>query len=1095
MSVRQRYWRRSVASVTLFSLVFAQTMPSAYAASTDLADIPMNVKNSVKPNVAVILDNSQSMDAFMAGTLVAGNDPNTRGNIGRSVMRDTITTYRSSFNWGLMSFAQISNPPGRYNTYAYYLGDNTGMVFTNDCVAGISKTNGNRRCIANPQPFTGANFVTYDKTGDDPDILDVLYTTGVYTRLWGLSPGTGTSYRIFLSHNATNSWATSAFTGSQGTWGFTPTDAGYLPQNPPITRQVYVPRAWGYYSDITGSGTINVPVQPDSATQYSNLMAKLASETATATTTEIKNGAVFTPLKGSLDAARTYFSSSFQSNTSPIAYTCQQNFVMLVTDGLPTGDSSGNLYSAAARTNTFSPTPAPDGTWTFGTAARDAINSVAALRKTTKGTTTYDIQTYVVALGDTVANANAVAVMNAMAAAGGTDTAYLANDAATFKAAIDTVAANIVAKTSAASSVAVSTVTPVAGDNTVYASIYNSGDWSGDLSGYPIDLTTGAVNTAAPVWKSSAGTQLDARTPASRKIASYTGTAGANQGIQFQPATATTATKLSTAQQALLNSATTPPGPSDGAAVVAYLRGDRTGETAGTYRTRAHLLGDTIHAAPLLVREPTANYTDSGYSTFKTSNASRTKIVLQAANDGMVHAFNAATGAEEWAYVPNLVLNNLDVRTSKLNFTHQYYVDATPASSDVDFNNTDGITGTPSPDWRTLVVGGLGKGGRGFYALNVTTTTATDEAAVAAKVLWEFPNSATNATVRLNTGYSFGNPVIAKTRAEGWVVLVTSGYNNGTNTGDSGGDGKGYLFVLNARTGALIKAISTNVGSATDPSGLARISGYAASGDTDRTVEYVYGGDLKGNVWRFDLTGASNTQWSVALLTTLVDSKGIAQPVTTKPELANVTITGGVNKRFVYVGTGRYLGDTDIPGASGANVNATQTQTMYGLVDDLSVPKTGAVITPLRSNLQQQTLTTNADGTRTASSNSVDFTTKKGWYIDLTVSGERADTDPRLAFGALVFNSNIPNANPCSPGGTSFQNVLDYQTGGLLAGNTNSSFPQNALSSGVVLVQLSDTGKIIGLTQDYTPQITPGAGTINAGSTTTRRKSWIELMQ
>ncbi|MDO8596029.1 MAG: hypothetical protein Q7R45_05340, partial [Sulfuricaulis sp.] len=598
MNTRQRYWRKTIASATLFSLVFAQAVPSAYAASTDIADVPMNVQSSVKPNVAVIMDNSQSMDAYMSGTLVAGDDPSTRGNIGRQVMRDTITTYRTTFNWGLLSFAMTSNPPGRYPTYAYYLGSNAGMVFTNDCVGGISATNGNRRCVANPQPFAGGNFVTYDQSGDDPDILDVLYTGGIYTSLWGLTPGAGTSYTLYRSHNtgSGNSWAASAFSGSLGTVSFTPTDAGFLANNPPITRQLYLPRAWGYLSDITGAGKINVPVQPDSAGQYSNLMAKLAAETGISSTSEIKNGAVFTPLKGSLDSARTYFSSSYQGNSSPIAFTCQKNFVMLVTDGLPTGDASGNLYSSAARTNTFNPVPAP-GTWTFGTAAQSAINSVTALRSTVKGSTTYDVQTYVIALGDTVANANAVAVMNAMASAGGTNTAYLANNAATFQSAISSVAANIVAKISANAALAVSTAKPVSGDNTAFAGRYNSGDWSGDLLAYPINLTTGAINTAAPVWSAgSAGTQLDARTPASRKIASYTGISGADQGIQFQPTTAITTTKLSAAQQALLNSPATPPGPADGAAGVAYLRGDRTGETAGTYRTRAHLLGDTIHA-------------------------------------------------------------------------------------------------------------------------------------------------------------------------------------------------------------------------------------------------------------------------------------------------------------------------------------------------------------------------------------------------------------------------------------------------------------------------------------------------------------------
>ena len=1124
MNMRQRFRRKTIASVVIYSLILGQTIPSARAASTDISDIPMAVKSTVKPNVQVILDNSQSMDAFMSGKLVAGDDVNTRGNIGRQVMRDAITAYRNSFNWGLMTYGMTSSP-GLYSTWAYYLGSSTGMTFTDDCVGyvsgvpagypptpGISASNGNRRCLANPQPFSpGGAYVTYDQTGDDANIQDVLYDTGTYTTAWALTAGTGTGYKFYSTHKTAsgNSWTSADFSGDpfgcgNCTLNFTPTDAGYLPSNPPITRQLYLPRAWGYLSSITGSGTIDEAVQADSTAHYNNLMAKLANETS-GSTSEVKNGAVFTPLKGSLDSTKTYFSTSYQSKPSPIAYSCQKNFTMLITDGLPTGKTNGTLYSAADRTNTCTWSTSSNSctSGSFGVAATDAINSVTALRSTTNATNSspYDIQTYVVALGDTVANANAISVMNAMAYAGGTGSAYLANDAASFRSAIDIVAANIVAKTGSAAAVAVANANVIAGDNASYASSYNSGTWTGDLAAYPVDLTTGQPNTATPIWTAgSAQTQLDARTAASRKIASYTGTTGTGQGVQFQPTTATTATKLSAAQQTLLNSPTTPPGPTDGAAVVAYLRGDRSGETAGTYRSRVHLLGDIINAEPVVVRAPATNYGDTGYSAFKTANAGRTRIVLQGANDGMLHAFNTATGAEEWAYVPNLVMAGLNNFSRKSGFVHKFLVDGTPVSSDVDFSNTSGVTGNPAAAWHTIVVGGLGKGGRGYYALDLTSTTAADEAALAGKVLWEFPNSATSATDKANIGYSFGRPVIVKTKAKGWVVLVASGYNNGT--GDSGGDGTGYLFVLNARTGDLIKAIGTGAGSATDPSGLAHISGYVETADVDNTVDYVYGGDLKGNVWRFDLTSTNTNQWGVTRLATLVDSVGNVQPVTTEPELARVNIGGGVYKRFVYVGTGLYLGDSDIPGSTGANAYASQTQTMYGLVDDLSTPSpaTNPVInlqtTPPRTMLSQQTLAINADGSRTASANAMDFSTKKGWYMDLPSTGERINTHPGLALGALVFTSNIPSSDVCALGGKSFFNVLDYKTGGFL---TNSTVTWSSLSLGdtlasrAVLLKLP-SGSVMGLARKSDATTVSVKVPLPPSSPTTKRKSWKELM-
>ena len=354
----------------------------------------------------------------------------------------------------------------------------------------------------------------------------------------------------------------------------TPTDAGFLPSNSGtsapnnVSRSLYMPRGWGYLSSITGSGTLLEPVQADSATHFSALQNLLASETNGATG-ELKNGAVFTPLKGTLASAKSNFSSSA---TTPVAQTCQQNFVMLVTDGLPTGDSNGNLYSAADRTSTCAWSTSTNSCTTglFGTAATDAITAVNALRTTLvpgkastykdgTGAVTgkYDVQTYVVALGDTVANANALSVMNAMAFNGGTDAALQASDAAAFQTAITRISDDITAKVGAAAAVAVANAHVTSTDNASYASSYNSGTWAGDINASAIDILTG-IPSATSLWTSgSAANQLDARTAASRYIVTSTDMAGAcgtSCGLQFQPITAATTSKLSIAQQTSLNS-------------------------------------------------------------------------------------------------------------------------------------------------------------------------------------------------------------------------------------------------------------------------------------------------------------------------------------------------------------------------------------------------------------------------------------------------------------------------------------------------------------------------------------------------------------
>lgn len=859
------------------------------------------------------------------------------------------------------------------------------------------------------------------------------------------------------------------------------------------------------------------------------------------------------------------YTSKYDTSVDPVQYSCQQNYAILSTDGYWNGsyNSTGDIDGAKVPTlPTSALNPAPDPGLTAAqnwprpyydsSAVKDTLADVAAYYwvtdlRTSGSTATNNVPvttsdpaswqhmtTFTIGLG---ANGSQPYQSDYLTATSGfyynltqgtanwpkpvADTAttiedlwhtavnghgqyFSAADPATIQSSLIKVLNNIVDRASAAAAVTVSNPNIVSGDNIVYQSSYSPGNWTGDLAAYPVDLTTGNLVLTTPVWTSSPQTQLDSRTSANRSIVTYSGSSGTGQGRQFQPTSASTTTKLSSAQQTLLNSSVTPPGPADGSAVVAYLRGDRSQEnlTTGGYRTRAHLLGDIINAEPLLVRPPIANYIDNCYSntvsgqctqSFRNAQANRTRVLFQGANDGMMHAFTASSGAESWAYIPNLVMSSLNLLTLKTGFGHHYYVDGVGSVGDVDFANTSG--GSGNPDWHTILASGLGKGGRGFFALDVTTPTATSEADAASKVLWEFPNSSTNTVVKNNVGYSYGRPLITKTAAAGWVVLVTSGYNNGT--GDSGGDGHGYLFVLNARTGDLIRALDTGVGSSTTPSGLAKISGYVENVDVDNTVQYVYGGDLQGNVWRFDLTNSDSSQWSVVKLATLVDNSNNPQPVTTEPELGEITLAG-VSKRFVYVGTGQYLGDLDIPGASGAYASATSTQSMYGLIDDLSTPSgTNAVISPLRSNLQRQTLTVStSNSTQRVSSNiTPNYATQKGWYIDLPSTGERINTSPGLSQGTLVFTSNIPSSDVCSPGGTSWFNAVNYQTGGAVAGNTWASISLgNFLASTATLFRLGNG-------QGKAAIRTSGGGTVTQnipvapGSGVAQRISWREIIQ
>lgn len=634
---------------------------------------------------------------------------------------------------------------------------------------------------------------------------------------------------------------------------------------------------------------------------------------------------------------------------------------------------------------------------------------------------------------------------------------FNANSGTSLETALSSSLAEIVSGGGAGSAVTVSNPNVSATDNLAFEASYVSGSWSGDLKALRIDPATGLVDPSLPVWKSSAQAQLDARDWTTRNIATYSG----KSGVPF------TAAALTATQRARLNTPGGAPGPSDANNLINFLRGDLSREDFD-YRVRLHRLGDIVNADPLFVGPPSASYSDTGYGAFRAQQASRPKMIYQGANDGMLHAFNATTGAEQWAYVPGLLINEPYVfkspainypGTSALvnlsrqpGFTHRFYVDGTPVVADIDLAKTQGATGAPA--WISLLVGGLNKGGRGYYALDVTSPgTVTSDAIAASRVKWEFPNSATSANVGKNVGNSFGKPVTVKTAAAGWVTLVSSGYNNGV---DTGGDGQGHLFVLNAANGNLIADLRTGAGDSATPSGLAQLSAYVRFGNIDSSTDYVYGGDLLGNMWRFDLSGATTSSWNVKKLATLVDAGGRAQPITTAPELANV---GAV--RTVYVGTGQYFGLSDLPTSPGANAAASQGQTLYGLVDNLSATPT---IAPLRSNLVAQTLRVSGT-TAVASSNEVDLIGRKGWYIDLPVKGERSVSSPSVALGSVSFATNIPVTEICGAGGSSWLYVLDYKTGGFINDpnvSWSGTFIANSLASRPTLSRLK-SGKIVQL--------------------------------
>ncbi len=311
--------------------------------------------------------------------------------------------------------------------------------------------------------------------------------------------------------------------------------------------------------------------------------------------------------------------------------------------------------------------------------------------------------------------------------------------------------------------------------------------------------------------------------------------------------------------------------------------------------------------------------------------------------------------------------------------------------------------------------------------------------------------------------------------------MFTSGYNNisGSNPG------KGFLYVLNAATGATISKYATGSGDGATPSGLAKINAYVTEAESNNEAKFVYGGDLLGNLWRFDInTAQSGTNpFKVAALK---DPSGNTQPITVRPELAEIS-----GKRILYVGTGKYLGTSDL--------TDTQQQSIYAISDDstsfvtLDNPRASSTM------VNQVLVNDTATATRRVQTpvKQVSFATGRGWYVDFPDSGERQNVPAQLVFGTLLLPTTVPSNTVCSPGGYGWLNFLDYKTGASVAGNVVAS-RTNAPIVGMNILYVKGKPVVNVVTADNpTPQFPPQQPTFTGGSAsgfTNHRVIWRELI-
>ena len=474
--------------------------------------------------------------------------------------------------------------------------------------------------------------------------------------------------------------------------------------------------------------------------------------------------------------------------------------------------------------------------------------------------------------------------------------------------------------------------TKISSGTQAYLATYYPNDWTGrltasDLLYDPVSLTVSI--SAVANWDAQcdlsgvpAGTTMSPGcpttgvvgpvpqllSPAARNMLTWNGSAG----VAFEWTTGPAPTAISTAMQNTLDAGD--PAPLN-ANRLSYLRGDTSNEITslgvGLFRSRDGLLGDILDSSPTWVGPPSSPYasswqdqlvgtdptpenTGTSYTQFTANYATRLNVVYAGSNDGFLHGFrsgsfdtggnfvnNATTpndGEEVIAYMPGFVAqdihNPVDPTLDYANpqYSHNFFVDQTPDADDLFYAGS----------WHTWLVGGLGAGGAAIYALNVTDPSQFNETQAGNLVIGEW-NSTTISCANVgacgnNLGNTYGVPIIRRLHDGKWGVIFGNGF------GSASGDAGIFVMVVDPANsqGAILATyyLSTNTAvagcsTATPPTNCNGISSVSAADlDGDHITDYIYAGDLNGNVWRFDLTSAVESNWAASSHAAVHDTRG-----------------------------------------------------------------------------------------------------------------------------------------------------------------------------------------------------------------------------
>ncbi len=927
------------------------------------SDSPLLSAAAVPPNVMLLIDDSGSMNSIIYASGFNPADNPTPARQCNALLGLCLSSTAITGDTIFLSSLPTSGCSG--GAYAFY----------NNSIAPL--------CLKLPDPVGSGNtrysgdYISY--------VVSLAINNGTRDFTTGAIPN---DYRINVARNVSTALVTSNRTLRMGLSTFNPATSNNSGNGG------YIARSISDLAPVSGSVT-----QAQADTNYNALISSINALSAVANTPLAET---YYEITRYMRGLAPYYNSTPTTYTSPIQYRCQKNYGVVITDGLPTfdrtfptndplggtrlpnwdgvnndgnnlnGDNEGDtLYLDDIAKFAFDIDMRSTGT----DAAGKSWNAVDFPKQ--------NMNTYTV--GFTAAND-----MLSDAASYGQGKYYQATDSTGLNAALSSALSDITSKAGSGGSGVASGITLASGTS-YFQTSYDPKDWRGTIKSFGF-TSSGAVNTSTTLWTTDTTIVPGATAPTYQSWNTASNAAVTLAYGNFSPVQQTTLS------QSLPTGIT-------GNDLVEWSKGtNKTG-----LKVRNVLLGDIINS-PLVLAAPTdktaadlsGDTTYSAYLTTKAANMNANLVVN--ANDGFVNIINSANGTRRYAYMPSSVLPSLRLIADPTyinGVSHKFLVDGQVGVFDAQ-------SGTA---WKTLAIGGTGAGGKTFYGLQLFDASAGN----VIKALWEVsaPTTANSANAFNDLGYAYARPEVARLADGRWAAFISNGY--GSNSGVAA------LYVLDVRDGSLIKKIV--IDSTETTNGLSSVK---LKVNSSNVVQAAYGGDLKGRLWKFDLSATSTDSWGVAfsgkpLFTT---AGGATQPITAQPLLADNSVGG----KQIFFGTGKF--------------NETADKTNKDLQAFYSVWDADGGSGQLTvSSLQAQAVTGVFSGSTgqfvTTSQNDTTYPAEKGWYLPLVynnaLTGERVINQASLVLGRIIFTTaSVDTTDPCSSFGTGKLVELDAFSGKML---------------------------------------------------------------